>query len=119
MSALVSIGRRRGRGLRTCTTKIRRGTLRAFSVGGRFFRVGRQIIRADLHELSVTAVPANPRALFTVMAPVTAYGAAAKAFGRRRTDAHVRELRDMEVRLTGVEIDLAIAALDLNLRSRR
>jgi HK97 family phage prohead protease len=41
--------------------KVRRGTLRAFSVGGRFIREGRRIVRADLRELSIVAGPTNPR----------------------------------------------------------
>lgn len=58
--------------------KVKRGTIKAFSVGGRFKRRapdadGRQLIHeADIAEISVTPLPVNPRTLFAV---------AGKAFG--------------------------------------
>ncbi len=58
--------------------KVKRGTIRGFSIGGRFFRRHDQksgltkIYKADIHEISVTPYPVNPRTLF---------GVATKAFG--------------------------------------
>ena len=50
--------------------KIKEGTLRAFSVGGKFYRrmtaLGPRIFKCDMHELSVTPLPVNPRTLFAV-----------------------------------------------------
>lgn len=50
--------------------KIKSGTLRAFSVGGRFHRRmtanGPRIFKCDMHELSITPLPVNPRTLFAV-----------------------------------------------------
>jgi HK97 family phage prohead protease len=50
--------------------KIKNGTLRAFSVGGKFYRRmtanGPRIFKCDMHELSVTPLPVNPRTLFAV-----------------------------------------------------
>lgn len=56
--------------------KIKRGTIRGFSVGGKFHRrrtpAGPRIHTADIIEISVTPTPVNPRTLFAV---------AGKAFG--------------------------------------
>lgn len=50
--------------------KIKRGTIRGFSVGGQFFRrltpEGPRIFNADIHEISVTPTPVNPRTLYAV-----------------------------------------------------
>lgn len=52
--------------------KVKRGTIRGFSIGGRFFRhLDRKsgltkIYKADIHEISVTPYPINPRTLFGV-----------------------------------------------------
>lgn len=50
--------------------KIKSGTLRAFSVGGKFYRhmtaKGPRIHRADIGEISITPYPVNPRTLFAV-----------------------------------------------------
>lgn len=50
--------------------KIKKGTLRAFSVGGKFMRRmtenGPRIFDVDLGEISVTPYPVNPRTLFAV-----------------------------------------------------
>jgi HK97 family phage prohead protease len=50
--------------------KIKKGTIRAFSVAGQFYRRktdnGPRIYKADIHEISVTPLPVNPRTLFTV-----------------------------------------------------
>lgn len=51
--------------------KVRSGTIKGLSVGGRFFRkttVGgeQRIHKADLMEISVTPMPVNPRTLFAV-----------------------------------------------------
>jgi HK97 family phage prohead protease len=50
--------------------KIKKGTLRAFSVGGKFYRRmtdnGPRIFKADIGEISVTPYPVNPRTLFSV-----------------------------------------------------
>lgn len=52
--------------------KVKRGTIRGFSIGGRFFRRPDQksgmtkIYKADIHEISVTPYPINPRTLFGV-----------------------------------------------------
>jgi HK97 family phage prohead protease len=48
--------------------KVRSGTLRTFSIGGRFHRVGNVIERVDLMEISIATVPINPRAVFSVVA---------------------------------------------------
>ncbi len=56
--------------------QIKRGTMRGLSVGGKFYRRAvdgvRKIWKADIMEVSVTPVPANPRGLASV---------GAKAFG--------------------------------------
>lgn len=72
--------------------KVRSGTIKAFSVGGKFFRRKGQdgrtrIWKSDWRELSITPLPVNPRTLF---------GVAGKAFedeadeytelGKRLTD---------------------------------
>lgn len=50
--------------------KIKNGTIRAFSVGGKFMRRmtpnGPRIFDVDLGEISVTPYPVNPRTLFAV-----------------------------------------------------
>ena len=50
--------------------KIRKGTIRGLSVGGKFYRrmteKGPRIFNVDLIEVSVTPTPANPRTLFAV-----------------------------------------------------
>ena len=50
--------------------KIKNGTLKAFSVGGKFYRRmtedGPRIFKADLREISVTPLAVNPRTLFAV-----------------------------------------------------
>jgi HK97 family phage prohead protease len=51
--------------------KIQRGTIRAFSVGGKFYRKWSasgptRIFKADIHEVSVTPQPINARTLFAV-----------------------------------------------------
>jgi HK97 family phage prohead protease len=50
--------------------KIKKGTLRAFSVGGKFYRRmtenGPRIFKADVGEISVTPFPVNGNALFAV-----------------------------------------------------
>lgn len=52
--------------------KIKRGTIRAFSVGGIFKRRntpdGPRIFKCDLAEISVTPFPVNPRTTFAVVA---------------------------------------------------
>jgi HK97 family phage prohead protease len=52
--------------------RIARGTLRTFSVGGRWQRAmtpaGLKIIDADLMEISIASVPVNPNALITSVA---------------------------------------------------
>lgn len=63
--------------------KIKRGTIRAFSVGGRWSRRpgpdGKpRIYKADMAELSVTPLPVNQRTLFSL---------AGKAFGTDDPDA--------------------------------
>lgn len=53
--------------------KIKSGTIRGFSVGGKFYRkVKGKIHTADLIEVSITPTPVNPRSIFAV---------AGKAFG--------------------------------------
>lgn len=75
--------------------KIKTGTIRGFSVGGRFHRrqtpSGPRIHTADIAEISVTPFPVNPRTLFAV---------AGKAFGE--TD----ELTELVSRLQAVSADL-------------
>lgn len=50
--------------------KIKNGTIRAFSVGGKFYRHmtenGPKIFKCDLGEISVTPYPVNPRTLFSI-----------------------------------------------------
>lgn len=50
--------------------KVRSGSIKGLSVGGRFHRknteAGPRIHRADLMEISVTPMPVNPRTLFAV-----------------------------------------------------
>lgn len=57
--------------------KIKRGTIKSFSVGGIFHRRrgANRIHRADIAEVSVTPLPVNPRTQFGLAA------AAGKAFG--------------------------------------
>lgn len=51
-------------------SKIKSGTIRAFSVGGKFYRrmtaAGPRIFKCDFRELSVTPLAVNPRTLFAV-----------------------------------------------------
>lgn len=65
-----------GTSLADVVRKIKTGTIRGFSVGGRFKRretvKGPRIHTADINEISVTPLPVNPRTLFAV---------AGKAFG--------------------------------------
>lgn len=74
--------------------KVKRGTLRAFSVGGKMYRrldeSGRRLIhKIDLMEISIVPVPANSRTLFA--AAKTAFGHDAEiAALQARVDA-VRE----------------------------
>lgn len=50
--------------------KVKSGTIRGFSVGGKFFRrmteKGSRIFKCDMRELSITPMPVNPRTLFAV-----------------------------------------------------
>lgn len=50
--------------------KIKNGTLKAFSVGGKFYRRmtenGPRIFKCDLREISITPLAVNPRTLFSV-----------------------------------------------------
>lgn len=72
--------------------KVKRGTIRGFSIGGRFFRRPDQksgmtrIYKADIHEISVTPYPINPRTLFAV---------AQKAF-EDAEDENVRRVEELE-----------------------
>lgn len=74
--------------------KVKRGTIRGFSIGGRFFRRHDQksgltkIFKADIHEISVTPYPINPRTLF---------GVAQKAFAEETDprEAQVAKLREI------------------------
>jgi HK97 family phage prohead protease len=66
--------------------KVKRGTIKGLSVGGRFFRPTKgRISRADLMEISVTPLPVNPRTLFAV---------AQKAFGDNAIEAVARKHLD-------------------------
>lgn len=53
-------------------SKVKRGMMKGFSVAGDFYRKqtanGPKIYRADLHEISVTPLPVNPRTLGAVAA---------------------------------------------------
>lgn len=75
--------------------KVENGTIRGFSIGGKFHRRpgadGRaRIFKADVAELSITPLPINPRTLFAV---------AGKAFGEDlEFDAKAAEERLNEVR---------------------
>lgn len=68
--------------------KVRRGTIRGFSVGGQFKRRIKdgalKIYDADIHEISVTPQPVNPRTLHAV---------AAKAFA---DDERVEQVEALE-----------------------
>jgi HK97 family phage prohead protease len=46
--------------------KVKKGTIKGLSVGGRFKRRGDKIYEADLNEISVTPLPVNPNTLFAV-----------------------------------------------------
>jgi HK97 family phage prohead protease len=86
--------------------KIKNGTLRAFSVGGKFYRrmteKGPRIFKCDLGEISVTPYPVNPRTLFAV---------AGKAFepGAARPLLEDASVADLEARLARVDAVLAEA----------
>lgn len=71
-------------------TKIKRGMMKAVSVRGRFKRRKGpdglpRIYEADLHEISVTPLPVNPRTLFAV---------AAKAFEAGPSEAEQAAIRE-------------------------
>lgn len=50
--------------------KIKNGTIKGFSVGGKFYRrmtaAGQRIFKCDLREISITPMPVNQRMLFAV-----------------------------------------------------
>ncbi len=48
--------------------KVKSGTLRSFSIGGRFHKDGPRIHKVDLMEISIATVPINARSLFRVVA---------------------------------------------------
>lgn len=77
--------------------KIKNGTLRAFSVGGKFYRrmtaSGPRIFKADIGEISVTPYPVNPRTLFAV---------AGKAF-ESAPELDSIEMSDFETRLENID----------------
>lgn len=75
--------------------KVRSGTIRAFSVGGKFHRRkgadGKpRIHSADWRELSITPLPVNPRTLFAV---------AGKAFDGDGESSVEKRLQDLNDRL--------------------
>lgn len=90
-------------------TKIKRGTLRGISFGGKFYRRfvnGRtKIWKADVMEFSVTPVPANPRALASV---------AVKAFGEDPDGLDLDTLNEIADSLDRINasFDTAIETLD-------
>jgi HK97 family phage prohead protease len=48
--------------------KVKSGTLKTFSIGGRFHKDGPRIHKVDLMEISIATVPINARSLFRVVA---------------------------------------------------
>lgn len=87
--------------------KIKRGTIKGLSVGGKFVRkmtpAGPRIHRADLMEISVTPMPVNPRTLFAV---------AGKAFqSYDDTVTHSRTESEIEDDLTAL-LDTVEATFD-------
>lgn len=84
--------------------KIRAGTLKAFSVGGRFFRRqtpnGPRIFKCDMAELSITPLPVNPRTLFAV---------AGKAFETAPEAEEEIDVTDFDERLARIDAALAHA----------
>lgn len=86
--------------------KIKNGTLRAFSVGGKFSRhmtpKGPRIFKCDMGELSITPYPVNPRTIFAV---------AGKAFESAPTDSWENvDMAKFEDRISN--IDAAFAAIE-------
>lgn len=85
--------------------KIKRGTIRAFSVGGRFHRRtgadGRpRIYKTDFAELSVTPLAINPSTLFSV---------AGKAFGAETPDPEAKAMVEAYIeKLEGLADSLAV-----------
>lgn len=83
--------------------KIKAGTLRAFSVGGKFYRRmtanGPRIFRADIGEISITPYPVNPRTLFAV---------AGKAF-ESAPEADEADLEPLAAALARIESNLKLA----------
>lgn len=69
--------------------KVKRGMMKGFSVAGDFYRKmtaeGPKIYKADLHEISVTPLPVNPRTLGAV---------AAKAFPADEEPEHLTKAVD-------------------------
>lgn len=90
--------------------QIKRGTMRGLSVGGKFYRRmvdgARKIWKADIMEVSVTPVPANPRGLATV---------GAKAFNDDETDAYDEILERLD--RTSEVFDMALVKASGTTRS--
>lgn len=84
--------------------KIKNGTLRAFSVGGKFYRrmtaAGPRIFKCDLGEISVTPYPVNPRTLFAV---------AGKAFDAAPAEDDLEVLASLEAALDQVRTNIELA----------
>lgn len=83
--------------------KIKNGTIRGFSVGGKFYRrmtdAGSRIFKCDLREISVTPMPVNQRTLFAV---------AGKAFENMSEIGTDTE----EVKTDDAELEAMMARLD-------
>jgi HK97 family phage prohead protease len=82
--------------------KIKNGTIRGFSVGGKFYRRmtenGPRIFKAAIGEISVTPYPVNPRTLFSVSQK--AFESEAEA----TKDLSEDELRDFAARLEALGV---------------
>lgn len=90
--------------------KVKSGTIKGLSVGGRFFRKnigGKQRIhKADLMEISVTPMPVNPRTLFAVAGK--AFQGHDDAVGESRTEEQIEA--DLNSILDTVEATLDVVA---------
>lgn len=90
--------------------KVKRGTIRAFSVGGIFKRKGNKIYECDLAEISLTPFPVNPRTTFSVVAG-KAFTTVEESEAQAASDEIDEEtLRSLEVILS--QLDSSVSSLE-------
>jgi HK97 family phage prohead protease len=100
--------------------QVKKGSIRALSVGGFFKRklteAGYKINGVDFTEISVTAVPVHPGTNFAVVAP-TLSAAGAKALQTMHTADDLAAVRALRVNLSRMQNDLAIRSVERLVRA--